>query len=100
MEAEEEAVPLCTICRIPGMVAYCCACFFSKLCYYAFVFWLPTYLADELGYSKEKAGDTSTFFDWGGFAGGIIGGVLIDRVKLKAPILITFQIFGVVMLAI
>lgn len=89
--ANEEAVPLSTILRVPGVVTYCIACFFAKLAYYAFVFWLPFYLGKALHYDDTKAGYFSTFFDWGGFTGGIVGGVLIDRLKLRGVVLLAFQ---------
>lgn len=98
--AEEEAVPLATILRIPGMIAYCSACFFSKLSYYAFVFWLPLYLAKGLGYDDTKAGNVSTLFDWGGFAGGIIGGIIIDKLKLRGVVLLSFQTCAVFFLTL
>jgi len=82
------------------MVAYCCACFFSKLTYYAFLFWLPLYLRNSLGYSNAKAGNVSTLFDWGGFAGGIIGGIIIDKLKLRGAVLLSFQSLSVIMLAL
>lgn len=88
---EDEPVPLRVLLQIPGMIAYCVACFFSKLAYYAFLFWLPLYLNQSLGYDKTAAGNISTFFDWGGFVGGIVGGVLMDRLKLRGPVLLVFQ---------
>eukprot|EP00928_Gymnodinium_smaydae_P050894 TRINITY_DN34432_c0_g1_i1.p1 TRINITY_DN34432_c0_g1~~TRINITY_DN34432_c0_g1_i1.p1 ORF type:complete len:507 (-),score=68.55 TRINITY_DN34432_c0_g1_i1:66-1532(-) len=94
----EEVIPMSVIIKIPGMVAYCCACFFSKLSYYAFVFWLPFYLNHALHYDKTKSGDTSTFFDWGGFVGGIVGGILIDKLRLRGVVLLAFQSIAAVML--
>lgn len=97
-ESHEEPVPVKAILAVPGMIAYCFACFFSKLAYYAFVFWLPFYLDQVFHYSNSKAGTMSTFFDWGGFLGGILGGLMIDRLKLRAPVLISFQLASVPML--
>jgi sugar phosphate permease len=95
---EDDPVPLSIILRIPGLVPYCCACFFSKLSYYAFVFWLPYYLDHALNYDQTKAGIFSTFFDWGGFVGGIVGGVICDRLKLRGIVLLAFQAMAVPML--
>jgi len=97
-QVEEPPVPLATILKVPGMIAFCVACFFSKLAYYAFVFWLPTYLDQALHYPQQKAGTFSTFFDMGGFTGGILGGLLIDRLKMRAPVLIVFQLASVPLL--
>lgn len=96
--ANEEVLPLRTILSIPGMVSYCSACFFSKLAYYAFLFWLPYYLDHALHYDKTKAGTMSTWFDWGGFTGGIIGGVLSDQLRLRGVVLLAFQTLAVPML--
>jgi len=96
--ANEEPVPLAMILRVPGMVTYCIACFFAKLAYYAFVFWLPFYLDHALHYDRTKAGYFSTFFDWGGFTGGIVGGLLIDRLKLRGVVLLAFQALAAPML--
>eukprot|EP00746_Dinoflagellata_sp_MGD_P078429 gnl/MRDRNA2_/MRDRNA2_313667_c0_seq1.p1 gnl/MRDRNA2_/MRDRNA2_313667_c0~~gnl/MRDRNA2_/MRDRNA2_313667_c0_seq1.p1 ORF type:complete len:208 (+),score=20.93 gnl/MRDRNA2_/MRDRNA2_313667_c0_seq1:88-624(+) len=40
----------------------------------------------------------STFFDWGGFVGGVLGGVLIDRLKLRGLVLLGFCTTAVPML--
>mmetsp|Transcript_96961 Transcript_96961/g.177326 ORF Transcript_96961/g.177326 Transcript_96961/m.177326 type:complete len:488 (+) Transcript_96961:57-1520(+) len=96
--ASEEVLPLRTILSIPSMVSYCSACFFSKLAYYAFLFWLPYYLDHALHYDKTKAGNMSTWFDWGGFTGGIIGGVLSDQLRLRGVVLLGFQTLAVPLL--
>eukprot|EP00929_Paragymnodinium_shiwhaense_P036904 TRINITY_DN19726_c0_g1_i1.p1 TRINITY_DN19726_c0_g1~~TRINITY_DN19726_c0_g1_i1.p1 ORF type:complete len:494 (+),score=70.23 TRINITY_DN19726_c0_g1_i1:100-1581(+) len=99
-EEEEDVVPIDKILRIPGLVAYSAATFFSKFSYYAFVFWLPKYLSQGLNYSDAKAGNMSTFFDWGGFCGGIIGGVVMDRMQVRGPVLLFLQFLAVPLLFI
>ena len=51
-----------------------------KLTRYAFLFWLPFYFNEALGYSVGKAGYMSTSFELGGIAGVIVAGLLADRV--------------------
>ena len=51
------------------MLAYSFSFFFIKFAYYGVYYWVPTYLQDELGYSKEEAGNITSL----GSVGGIIG---------------------------
>jgi OPA family glycerol-3-phosphate transporter-like MFS transporter len=53
--------------------------FLVKLTRYAFLFWLPLYLADQAGSSVRDAGYTSSLFELVGFAGAIGAGVASDR---------------------
>ena len=65
--------------RVPGVFEYSACLFFSKLVAYAFIFWLPYYLASpKLNYSDNEAGNVSTVYDVGGVAGGIIAGWASD----------------------
>ncbi len=54
--------------------------FCLKLMRYAFLFWLPYYLATSLGYGDQEAGFVSTAFEGGGIPLVIISGILADRV--------------------
>lgn len=49
---------------IPGVIQFAMALFFAKLVAYAFIYWLPLYLA-HISYSTDEAGRLSTFFDLG-----------------------------------
>lgn len=52
--------------------------FFLKLTRYAFLYWVPTYLATELAYSTDKAGYTSAAYEIAGFFGVIVAGHASD----------------------
>ena len=59
-----------------------------KFIRYSFLFWLPFYLAEVLGYSDEEAGYTSLIFGVAGVAGAIFAGTVSDKVHKgrRAPI--------------
>lgn len=61
--------------------------FCLKLMRYAFLLWLPVYLADAYGYSKEKAGYVSIAFDAGGIPFVIALGIVADRLLGRRRIL-------------
>ena len=61
--------------------------FCLKLMRYAFLLWLPVYLADAYGYSKEKAGYVSIAFDAGGIPFVIGLGIVADRLLGRRRIL-------------
>eukprot|EP00927_Polykrikos_kofoidii_P075692 TRINITY_DN7208_c1_g1_i1.p1 TRINITY_DN7208_c1_g1~~TRINITY_DN7208_c1_g1_i1.p1 ORF type:complete len:467 (+),score=54.43 TRINITY_DN7208_c1_g1_i1:193-1593(+) len=92
------AVPLATILRIPWLASYAISTFLSKFAYYTFVFWLPFYLNRRLDYDGEKSSRMSTFFDWGGFIGVVVGGIICDRLRLRAVVLFGFQASAVPLL--
>jgi sugar phosphate permease len=45
-----------------------------KLLRYAFLFWLPLYMTEELGYGAVDAGYTSAIFEFVGFGGVLLAG--------------------------
>lgn len=45
-----------------------------KLLRYAFLFWLPLYMTEELGYTAQDAGYTSAIFEFVGFGGVLLAG--------------------------
>jgi OPA family sugar phosphate sensor protein UhpC-like MFS transporter len=53
--------------------------FFMKLMRYAFIYWLPFYLAEAYHYDKVKAGYVSIAFDAGGIPVVIFAGYMADR---------------------
>ncbi|HVW30551.1 MAG TPA: MFS transporter [Polyangiaceae bacterium] len=64
-------------------------CYFAiKLIRYSLLFWLPYYLADELGYAPDRAGYVSVAFEVGGILGVVVLGLLTDRLKrVSRPLL-------------
>lgn len=53
--------------------------FFVKLIRYAFLFWLPLYMTQHLGYGPKEAGYTSSLYELVGFSGAILAGFASDR---------------------
>ena len=53
--------------------------FFTKMTRYAFLFWLPLYMTEALGYSDSDAGYTSSVYELVGFAGVLIAGYASDK---------------------
>ncbi len=53
--------------------------FFLKMTRYSFLFWLPLYMTERLGYGAAEAGYTSALYDLVGFAGVIIAGYASDK---------------------
>jgi len=54
--------------------------FAVKLARYVFLFWLPLYMTQGLGYSVAEAGYTSSIFEFVGFTGVVLAGYVSDRV--------------------
>lgn len=55
------------------------AYFCLKMTRYAFLFWLPVYLTERLGFTPAEAGYSSSVFELGGFAGVVLSGYLSDK---------------------
>jgi len=50
---------------------------------YAFFFWLPFYLSEELKYTSEDASFVSITYDVAGMAGGTVAGLVSDALIVK-----------------
>jgi sugar phosphate permease len=80
--------------RSPTLWCYGLSYFFIKFIRYALLFWLPYYLAQQLGYAGDRAAYVSTAFEVGGIAGTIGIGLASDRLRryprsaLAAPVLV------------
>ncbi|XP_058152270.1 glucose-6-phosphate exchanger SLC37A1 isoform X1 [Dasypus novemcinctus] len=70
--------------RIPGVVEFSLCLLFAKLVSYTFLFWLPLYITSVDHLDAKKAGELSTLFDVGGIFGGILAGVVSDRLEKRA----------------
>ena len=53
--------------------------FLVKLTRYVFIFWLPVYMTDALGYGKGEAGYMSSVYELVGFTGVIMAGIISDK---------------------
>ncbi len=81
-ESDGSVSVLSALC-IPGVVEFAACFFFAKFVSYTFLFWLPYYL-ENIGLSKARSGDLSTIFDVGGIVGGILCGVISDKLGKRA----------------
>uniref|UniRef100_A0A8C6RWY2 Solute carrier family 37 (glycerol-3-phosphate transporter), member 1 n=1 Tax=Nannospalax galili TaxID=1026970 RepID=A0A8C6RWY2_NANGA len=70
--------------RIPGVIEFSLCLLFAKLVSYTFLFWLPLYITSVDHLDAKKAGELSTLFDVGGIFGGILAGVVSDRLEKRA----------------
>lgn len=70
--------------KIPGVVEFSLCLLFAKLVSYTFLFWLPLYITNVDHLDVKKAGELSTLFDVGGIFGGILAGVISDRLEKRA----------------
>lgn len=50
-----------------------------KLTRYSLLFWLPLYMTEQLQYSAQEAGYTSSLFELAGFGGTLLAGYVSDR---------------------
>uniref|UniRef100_A0A3Q2NTL1 Solute carrier family 37 member 1 n=1 Tax=Fundulus heteroclitus TaxID=8078 RepID=A0A3Q2NTL1_FUNHE len=83
-ESELSAISFMGALRIPGVVEFSLCLLFAKLVSYTFLFWLPLYITKAAHLNAKKAGDLSTLFDVGGIVGGILAGVISDKMGKRA----------------
>lgn len=53
--------------------------FFVKMTRYSFLFWLPLYMTERLGYTPVHAGYASSFYDGFGFLGVLAAGYVSEK---------------------
>lgn len=69
--------------------------FCVKLTRYAFLFWLPVYMTQQLHYSIGGAGYTSSLYELVGFSGALLAGYASDRIfKSRRPPVVALMMFG------
>ncbi|XP_066542682.1 glucose-6-phosphate exchanger SLC37A1 [Hoplias malabaricus] len=83
-EAEPSAISFRGALCIPGVVEFSFCLLFAKLVSYTFLFWLPLYITKAAHLDAKQAGDLSTLFDVGGIVGGILAGVVSDKLGKRA----------------
>ena len=79
-DKEEESVTIKDLLSNSALWTAAIMYFFIKFTRYTYLFWLPTYLVQALGYSSEEAGYTSSIYEFVGFSGVIFAGYLSDKV--------------------
>ncbi|XP_062258579.1 glucose-6-phosphate exchanger SLC37A1 isoform X8 [Platichthys flesus] len=67
-----------------GVIDFSLCLLFAKLVSYTFLFWLPLYITKAAHLDAKEAGDLSTLFDVGGIVGGILAGVISDKLGKRA----------------
>lgn len=72
--------------RIPGVLTFSLSFFFIKFAYYGVYYWVPTYLRDDLGYSKDEATNITSLGSAGGIVGSLIMGLLSDLLSVRSPV--------------
>ncbi|XP_075937146.1 glucose-6-phosphate exchanger SLC37A1 isoform X1 [Anarhichas minor] len=83
-EPQPSAISFMGALRIPGVIEFSLCLLFAKLVSYTFLFWLPLYITKAAHLDAKKAGDLSTLFDVGGIVGGILAGVISDKLGKRA----------------
>ncbi|KAM9364403.1 glucose-6-phosphate exchanger SLC37A1 isoform 2-T2 [Pholidichthys leucotaenia] len=83
-ESELSAISFMGALRIPGVIEFSLCLLFAKLVSYTFLFWLPLYITKAAHLDAKKAGDLSTLFDVGGIVGGVLAGVISDKLGKRA----------------
>uniref|UniRef100_A0A6Q2ZDM2 Major facilitator superfamily (MFS) profile domain-containing protein n=1 Tax=Esox lucius TaxID=8010 RepID=A0A6Q2ZDM2_ESOLU len=84
LASEPSAISFMGALRIPGVIEFSLCLLFAKLVSYTFLFWLPLYITKAAHLDAKKAGDLSTLFDVGGIVGGILAGVISDKLGKRA----------------
>ncbi|XP_062258574.1 glucose-6-phosphate exchanger SLC37A1 isoform X3 [Platichthys flesus] len=83
-ESEPSAISFTGALQIPGVIDFSLCLLFAKLVSYTFLFWLPLYITKAAHLDAKEAGDLSTLFDVGGIVGGILAGVISDKLGKRA----------------
>lgn len=79
---------------LPGVLPYSVAYACLKLVNYSFFFWLPFYLEKQYNWTEEDADSLSTWYDVGGIAGSILGGIITDKLPSRSPVVAIMLILG------
>ena len=85
----KEATGILRALAIPGVVEFALSLFFCKFVAYTFIYWLPYYLG-HVGFPAETAGYLSIFFDLGGIPGGVLAGVISDKVGDRGVVIFVY----------
>lgn len=71
---------------ITGVLTFSLSFFFIKFAYYGVYYWVPTYLRNELGYSKDEATNINSLGSAGGIIGSLVMGLLSDILVVRSPV--------------
>eukprot|EP00058_Branchiostoma_floridae_P008987 XP_002594475.1 hypothetical protein BRAFLDRAFT_59797 [Branchiostoma floridae] len=93
-ETRPQAISFFQAVCLPGVIPYSLSYACLKLVNYSFFFWLPFYLHSQYGWKETVADEISIYYDVGGIIGGMIGGYLSDRMKKRAPTVVTMLLLA------
>lgn len=71
---------------IPGVLIFAISFMFIKFSMYGIFYWLPTYLRDQLNFSKADAANMFSTFDAGSIVGNILMGLITDLLPYRSPV--------------
>lgn len=72
--------------QMPGIIVFSISFFFIKLTSYGIYYWYPTYLQEDLSFTKSEALDIFKLFSTGSFVGNILMGCVSDLLPMRSPI--------------
>lgn len=108
-DTNPDAIGFIVAWKLPGVASFAICLFFSKLVAYTFLYWLPFYIRHTavagVHLSHETAGMLSTIFDIGGVLGGVLAGLVSDKLEARAvtsvaflllsiPALVAYRVYG------
>lgn len=108
-DTNPDAIGIIVAWKLPGVASFAICLFFSKLVAYTFLYWLPFYIRHTavagVHLSHETAGMLSTIFDIGGVLGGVLAGLVSDKLEARAitsvaflllsiPALVAYRVYG------
>ena len=76
---QQQAVSFCRALSIPGVATYAIAHACLKSVTYAFLFWLPFFLATNFGLNNSQANTWAMLFDCAMLFGALLVGAILDR---------------------
>nr|AXS78272.1 sugar phosphate exchanger 3 [Anisakis simplex] len=96
----EESAPIGIIeaLLLPNVIPYCLCNTCLKFVNYAFFFWLPFYLTEKYKWSEREANALSIWYDVGGFAGSVLGGIVSDRLGYRSPVIVLMLFASLIIL--
>ena len=71
---------------MPGIIVFSVSFFFIKLACNGIYYWYPTYLQENLDFSKDTALNIFKLFSTGSLVGTILMGFVSDILPMRSPV--------------
>jgi OPA family glycerol-3-phosphate transporter-like MFS transporter 3 len=84
----EKSISFWNALMIPGVILFSLSFFFIKFSMYGFYYWLPTYLQEGLGYTKDASANIFSLFGVGAICGNLLMGLSTDLLTIRSPVFI------------